>query len=199
MGSVAARAVIFDLDGTVWDSATWFASALVSDNAAQAALRDELVGGRNIVAALTHFGVSRVKLLQLAEARSGSPPIYIGMREAISGLAERAVPLGIATSLPGTIALPMLAMAGLRNSFAAVVHAGLCRAPKPSPASIQMALRLLEQEPGIDAFYVGDREVDRLAAGRAGVSFVWMQHGYERPIANYAGIAMHAASELLEL
>ena len=195
---MAARALIFDLDGTVWDSAGWFASALATDAAKVADIRQDLVAGGNIIAAMRNAGLSRERLIRVAQARTGPPPIFEGITDVIAALTERGVPLGIATSLPGSLALPMLDACGLSDKFAVVVHAGICRAAKPSPASILMALKLLGQAPAPDVFYVGDRTVDQVAAARAGVGFAWMRHGYGETHQD-AGIVPLRAAELLEL
>lgn len=182
MDRVVANALIFDLDGTVWDSAGWFASGLLGDDVeAVEVMRRELIEGGNIVGALRRCRTSRTRLLKDAELRNGPPPLFAGMADALAELAERGTPLGVATSLPGTLAEPMLQAAGLQGFFGTVVHAGMCRTPKPHPASLQMALRLLDQPATLSAFYVGDRATDAAAAARAGVNFAWVRHGYEKP------------------
>ncbi len=196
---MVARALIFDLDGTVWDSAGWFAEGLSGDDpAAMAAFRRQLIAGGNIVGALRQAGVTRQRLLSQAYRHCGPPPLFDGVAEALGALAGRGTPLAAATSLPGTIAMPMLEMAGLTGRFAAVVHAGLCRQAKPNPASLLMALSMIGQSPAADVFYIGDRSSDASAAARAGVSFAWVRHGYEQPAAQ-SGIAAITPLELLRL
>lgn len=198
MVCMAANALIFDLDGTVWDSATWFATALSrGDSTAADATRAQLIEGGNIISALGKAGISRARLLSEA-GRLGPPPLFPGMREALEELAKRDVPLAVATSLPGTLAVPMLASANLEAVFSPVVHAGTCRTPKPHPRSIHMALEMLNIPASPECFYIGDRRSDAEAATRAGISFAWMTHGYERPAAD-SGIRTLSPEELLEL
>lgn len=178
---MAAVALIFDLDGTIWDSAGWFASGLKDDPNEAHALRLDLIAGGNVVAALRQAGISRSKMLRRSLERCGPPPIFDGMAEALADLSSRGVPLGIATSLPGTIAVPMLSAAGLYDLFDAVVHAGICRSPKPNPTSLNMALKMLELPASQSIYYVGDRATDASAAANAGLNFAWMRHGYEMP------------------
>jgi phosphoglycolate phosphatase-like HAD superfamily hydrolase len=196
---MAAHALIFDLDGTVWDSAGWFASALVDDDPEAAAmLRLELIRGWNIVGALRRAGMTRDRLLREAQRRGGPPPLFDGMANVLAKLSARGTQLAVATSLPGTIAVPMLEAAGLAKTFDAVVHAGLCRTAKPSPASINMALRMIDQPASAAIYYVGDRRSDADAAAAAGVSIAWLRHGYEQP-APGSGIIAITPAKLLDL
>lgn len=196
---MAANALIFDLDGTVWDSAAWFAAALGEDDPdAVAAARSDLVAGGNIVRVLNRAGISRVRLLNEAQRRCGPPPLFNGVVETLKALEQRGTPIAVATSLPGSLALPMVKAAGLAETFGAIVHAGICRVPKPNPASINMALRLLGVPASLNVFYVGDRAIDAEAARRAGVSSAWIAHGYEHPD-HGLGIVPIVPAELLDL
>lgn len=195
---MAARALIFDLDGTIWDSAGWFAAALAIDPDTAASVRSDLIAGGNVIRLMNAARLSREKLIRLALERAGPPPLFGGIGDSLATLSNRGVPLGIATSLPGSLAMPMLEACGLNEMFGAVVHAGLCRAAKPNPTSIRMALALMGQQASPGVFYVGDRAIDRAAAVNAQVSFAWVRHGYEKPPEG-AGINLHDAAELLEL
>lgn len=179
---MAANALIFDLDGTVWDSAAWFAERIAGpQDGVRQALQSELRGCGNIVGILRRYGINRTTLIAKARREGSAPRLFNGMREAIASISAKNLPLGVATSLPGSLALPMLDLCGLGETFDAIVHAGTCRAAKPSPASIQLALKMLDVTPSSDTFYIGDRVSDAEASRRAGVSFAWMEHGYERP------------------
>lgn len=196
---MATDALIFDLDGTIWDSAIWFATALGGDDAGiVATTRADLVAGGNIVGILRRAGVARGRLLSEATRRGGAPPLFAGMRDVIVALAERGTRLGVASSLPGSIAEPMLGSTGLTEMFDVVVHAGLCRTAKPHPRSLLMAAEMLGVDPGPKIFYVGDRSVDANAARRAGMSFAWMSHGYEQPAPDFASLVAEP-NDLLQL
>ena len=199
MVDMAVVALIVDLDGTVWDSARWFAAALGGDDQENIRqIHSSLVGGTNIVRALKDAGMTRGRIMVEATRRLGPPPLFPGMGEALAAFSARGVPLGVATSLPGTLAEPMLKAAGIDAFFATVVHAGKCRNAKPHPRSLLMAAADLGVDPGPNVIYLGDRTSDAEAARRAGFSFVWMSHGYEQPSAA-SGITLRTSSELVDL
>ena len=196
---MAAHALIFDLDGTVWDSADWFASALANDNPkVLSSISADLRGDGNIVAWLRDTGVTRDRLIREARRRNGPPPVFEGMREALEQLSARGTPLAIVTSLPGTLAIPMLETCDLKPIFHVVIHAGICHVRKPHPESILKALATLKITPSENVFYVGDRMIDAMAADRAGISAAWMRHGYEQPAAD-SDITTIAPADLIEL
>ena len=179
---MASVALIFDLDGTIWDSASWYAAALGRGDAATIEFyRGELLTGGNIVSAMERARITRSRLIAEATRLLGPPPLFAGVRAALETIADRGIPLGVATSLPGTLAEPMLQSAGIAQLFRAVIHAGICRTAKPHPRSLLMAGQVLGVAPGSQATYVGDRASDAEAARRAGMGFAWMAHGYEHP------------------
>lgn len=179
---MAANALIFDLDGTIWHSAPWFAAALSDGHAATASkVEAELTKGGNIVSALKARRMSRERLIAEGVRLGGPPPLFAGIEDALANLKAKGTPLAVATSLPGSLAVPMLDAASLADVFDAVVHAGTCRTPKPHPRSILLAMEMLGVRPSGDVFYVGDRQTDAEAAERAGISIAWVTHGYEQP------------------
>lgn len=199
MDRLAADALIFDLDGTVWDSAGWYAEGLYPDDLqAREAARRELVLGGNIISMLAAKGVTRQRMISKALERRGPPPLFDGMAAVLAELRARSVPLGVATSLPGTIALPMLQAAGLSETFGSVVHAGVCRRAKPDPACIRMVLAELGQPARPEVYYVGDRGSDAETAARAQISSAWVRHGYEKPEPGAGALAV-APADILAL
>ena len=177
---MAAQALIFDLDGTIWDSYPRYALAIAGDDARlRNTVEDKLRRGASVISLLRQHGVSERRFLQCVLDEHGPTLLYPGAATAIRELGRRRTPLAIATSLPGRIAEPMLARVGLADHIRVVVHAGNCRSRKPNPGPILSALRLLRVEPSADLYYVGDRADDAEAASRAEVSFAWASYGYE--------------------
>ena len=196
---MAARALIFDLDGTIWDSASWFAHALAIETGGPIEPFERLLRGTgNIVAEISRTGIGRRSFLRGAFDRLGPPKVYPAARSTLDQLGIAGERLGVVTSLPGSIALPMLVACELEDAFGTIVHAGRCRTPKPHPRGIHMALQELGVNATPESFYVGDRLVDAEAADRAGVSFLWVSHGYEMPEAA-SGIEARDVSDLLAL
>lgn len=195
---MVARALIFDLDGTIWDSANWFARALaIETGQPPAPIEQHLRDRGNIVAELSRAGIGRGPFLRRAIDRLGAPDVYPDAATTLDQLRGSGEPLGVVTSLPGSIALPMLIACGLAETFGSVVHAGRCRTPKPHPRGIRLAMEDLGVLAGPDTFYVGDRSVDAEAADRAGVSFLWVSHGYEIP-SEASGVEVRDIADLLD-
>jgi phosphoglycolate phosphatase len=145
---VAPEAVVFDLDGTVWDSYPWYGQVLEDEAGVP---RDQVVAelfhGASIVRLITQHGVSRSRFVRRAVSSIDSPPLYPGIRHTLSALQGRRIPLAVFTSLPGSIAEPKLNATGLRDCFSAVVHAGNCRVRKPPPKGIFQALDAMNLTP----------------------------------------------------
>jgi phosphoglycolate phosphatase len=196
---MAPRAIVFDLDGTVWDSTPWFTRIVQQQGGVTASeciqrLRD----GTSIVELMNTCGQSRAGFMRIATQAIPSLPIYSKMRETLLELKERAIPLAVFTSLPGTIAQPLLTASGLENVFGAVRHAG--NSPrKPSPSGIYTALSQLQVPHGEGIFYVGDRTIDARTAQNAGISFAWASYGYESSPPAHVTVRIDRPEQLLDL
>lgn len=197
---MAGTAYILDLDGTVWDSHPWYQRALERCVGREAEeVRGALMEGQSIVRVVEKFGVSRTSFVSALRATCDGA-LYPGIADAISTVARKGVPLGVHTSLPGWIAEPGLAQTGLAPFFGrAVIHAGNCRARKPSPAGLLAALRLLDTEPSERVFYVGDRAVDAETALAAGARFAWAEYGYGERRPSNTAISLKRAEDLTRL
>jgi phosphoglycolate phosphatase-like HAD superfamily hydrolase len=175
---MAADALIFDLDGTVWDSWPWYASLIGGeDEERRADVLDNLRRGRPIAKLLRAAGIREAHFRRLC----GGPfhcALYSGVRETLADLSEDGVPLAAVTNLPDWIAGPMLDALQLRECFSAYVHYGSTPHHKPSPAPLLRALEELKVAPGPDAWYVGDTTTDARASEAAGVSYAWAAYGY---------------------
>ena len=196
--------VMFDLDGTLVDSVPDLAGAVdgmlrqlgrapagverVKDwvgNGAQVLVRRALAGR------LEHDDVSdqatEEALPLFLKAYAGShvlTTVYPGVRECLSWLVERDVPLAIITNKPSRFVAPLLAEKGLGDHFRWLVGGDTLPQQKPDPAALFWVMEKAGVSAG-QALFVGDSRNDVLAARAAGVRCVGMTYGYNhgRPIA----------------
>ncbi|MGP1357774.1 MAG: HAD-IA family hydrolase [Roseicyclus sp.] len=192
------RTVIFDLDGTLADTA---GDLIASANAALAAMGHPpgLVPGRDDA---TAFRGGRA-MLALAAARLGLPDpegivergypllleaygaaldvhtrLYPGAAEAVLRLRDGGLALGICTNKPEALALRLLEALELSALFDAVVGADTLPVRKPDPAPYRAAV----ERAGGDvarSFLLGDTETDRRTARNAGVPCALVTFGPE--------------------
>ncbi|MDA0256266.1 MAG: HAD family hydrolase [Chloroflexi bacterium] len=201
-------AVLFDLDGTLIDSVTSMADALVETLAA----RGRAVTVEAIVAA---FGppfeeviasVAGVSLEEAADIAAAYGPVYYGRYAhlalplpgadaLIERLASVEVSLALVTSRREDNAHSMLAHRGWTERFPVVVGHDTAAAAKPHPAPALHALAALEVEARAAAF-VGDTAEDMACARDAGVAtIVGLTHLRSEGELRAAG-ATHVATDL---
>jgi len=196
---VAPEALVFDLDGTVWDSYPWYAQILEDEaRVPKTQTIGELSHGASVVRLINEHGVTRSRFVRRAVSSIDALSLYPGIREVLSTLRARRVPLAVFTSLPGSIAEPTLNATGLRAYFSQVVHAGNCYVRKPRPAGILQALSAMEVAPSDAVIYVGDRADDSRAAQSAGVSFAWAAYGYSEELPPFITLRLRSATDLLK-
>lgn len=194
--SIALGGVVFDLDGTLADSAPDIAHALNATLAAEgvrpfdlARIKSMVGGGADLLveralrASGEAPGQARVQSL-LADflARYRAEPcrrtvLYPGTRDALRYFADARIPLGICTNKPADLTSLVLDGLGIARHFASVVAATPELPPKPAP---DMLLRVLQQlgVPPEDAVMVGDSGADTGVARAAGVRSIVLRHGY---------------------
>lgn len=175
---MAADALIFDLDGTVWDSWPWYASLIGRDDGQRReAVLSDLRNGHPIARLFREAGIkeSHFRTLCRDDARCA---LYPGVRDTLARLTDEQVRLGAVTNLPDWVAGPMLDSLELRPLFGAYLHYGSSGQHKPHPAPLLRALEDLDVSAGPDAWYVGDTETDAKASRRAELSFAWVSYGY---------------------
>lgn len=197
---MAARVILLDLDGTVWDSYPWYSrvlerTGLIRAEEAESALRQ----GRPIIRLGKDLGVSRSRLIRMIQDTSEPIPIYPGVEASLARLSARRTTLGIVTSLSGAIALPMLAKASIDSFFQTIVHPGVCRTYKPDARPILVALEALAEAASSSVVYVGDREEDAAAARNAGIRFAWASFGYGTRTPSLEETVLARFGEIVEL
>lgn len=172
---MAERALIFDLDGTIWRGHEWYASVLSDAFGIDAATTSErLADGANLFGLAKEAGLSRERLIAACCSRASSLALYDGVLGGLEQISANGWKLGIVTSLSERIAGPALANLGIDSFFRTKKFA----ARKPSPSSLLTALSDLGETSDRRHCYVGDTAADAGCAARAGVTFAWASYGY---------------------
>ncbi len=192
---MALAAVLFDLDGTLLDTAPDMVGAL------NALRREELLPPLpydSVRSAVSH-GSARVvqagfpdanpesalrlqrRFLEIYRgALSRETRLFPGMNEVLDALAGSRIKSGIVTNKPAWLTEPLLAELGLRARFACVVSGDTLPERKPDPKPLLHAAALAEASPG-ECIYVGDAQRDVQAAHAAQMPALVATYGYLRP------------------
>lgn len=179
---MSATALLFDLDGTLWDSWPWFARILSGLAGGDPALLEQrLASGTSIVQLTGECGVAQSRFAREASTTSDTLPLYDGALRTLDALATREVPMAVVSNLPGRLVAPMTERTGLAGFFDTVVTPRPFNGIRSKPAAqgVHAALRAMSLPAGPDIWFVGDGTVDARAADNAGVSFAWASYGYE--------------------
>ena len=194
---LSVRAVLFDLDGTLVDSAP---DLTVATNKMLSALGYPHVnctqvkgwvgdGARSLVmrALIANFGnVPAESLIEqsyvlfqryYAESVYQDSTLYPGVHETLQILISRGLALACVTNKPSRFTKPLLEKSGLIGFFGAVVSGDDLSLKKPDPAPLEFAAEQL----GVAltaCVFVGDSTNDIRAAGAAGIPVLWATYGY---------------------
>jgi HAD superfamily hydrolase (TIGR01549 family) len=202
------NAVVFDMDGTLIDSATVIPDAYIACITAiggpsytppeiiaaysvgpPGAMLTHLLGRPSTPAEVDDY---HVRLERMARGVT----VYPGIRETLATLASQ-VPLAVFTGASLRACRILLRPTGLLGYFAALVGGDEIARPKPYPDGILEVCRRIRVNPA-DAAYVGDAPNDLRAARRSGtlaLSAAW-GHKYQ-PDEPSDGVLEHPA-ELID-
>lgn len=189
----AIRAVLFDLDGTLIDSAPDLGAAT-----------DQLRLDRGLPSLpLDHYrpvaGAGARGLLGLAFGLTPEHPdypalreeffvnyesrltrltrVYEGVPELIAQLRQRGLPWGVVTNKSSRFTLPLTRQMPLFDTAGTVISGDTTAHAKPHPAPLLEAARQLDVDPRA-CLYVGDDERDIQAGHAAGMHTVAAAYGY---------------------
>jgi len=195
------RAVIFDLDGTLVDSAPDIhaaALALLEERGAPPVTLAQVHGfvgngianfversldavGKPAKGAELNRATERFKeLYGTAPAKLTRP--YDGVEAMLGALSARGLLLGVCTNKLEALTRQVLAGVGLDRHLRAAVGGDTLKVMKPDPEPLRHCAKLL----GVsidEALYVGDSETDADTAAAAGMAFALYSGGYrKRPL-----------------
>jgi N-acetyl-D-muramate 6-phosphate phosphatase len=188
----ARRAILFDLDGTLLDTAPDMVGALNSlrlerqleplpfdaarSRVSHGAARLINLGFPNVDA--LEFAVLQRRFLELYRASlAGETRLFAGMETVLEELAGRGLALGIVTNKPAWLTDPLLEQLALRQRFACVVSGDTVSERKPHPMPMLHAAQLAGVA-AADCIYVGDAQRDIQAAHAAGMPALVATYGY---------------------
>ena len=195
MSHVSIRAVLFDLDGTLLDTAPDLVRVLNQVRVEQgrdplpyATARTQVSHGSSGLIRLGFPDVQadlqerlRQRLLELySERLAVGTQLFDGCREVLDVLRARGMAWGIVTNKPGFLTGPLLEQLGLAAEAGCVVSGDTLPQRKPHPAPLLLAAEQLSQAPQ-DCLYVGDAERDVQASRAAGMPVLVARYGYLGP------------------
>lgn len=203
--------IVFDLDGTLIDSASQIAKilngmrgsrgmeplavqsyrALVS-HGADYLIKTSLVLEREdeVSQHLAHFRT------QLLEQPVGREILFPGVVESLQLIAQRMVKVAICSNKPGNLCRKILRDLKIEAAFSAVVGGGDASENKPSPIPLQLAIAE-SQSSASSTVFVGDSTVDQMTAQNSKVRFAFFSAGYDDGVA--ADDALSVSSSIYEL
>ncbi len=212
------RCVLFDLDGTLIDSALDLAlaademrvarglpslPAAVYRASAGSGARGMLAVAFGLTPHHQDFAALREEFLDRYERRlTRLTRPFEQVEELLATLNHRGVAWGVVTNKHRRFTLPLTATMPMFRRAGVIVSGDSTPYSKPHPTPILEAMRQLDVEAG-DCLYVGDDERDMLAGRAAGVATVAASYGYLGPDASIerwpADAVIHRPADLLKL
>jgi N-acetyl-D-muramate 6-phosphate phosphatase len=186
------RAVLFDLDGTLLDTAPDMAGALNELRHEKRIgpipfenIRPLVSQGATALVRLAFpeadaaaFAALRVRFLEIYRGRLAlETRPFEGVLDALARLDSNGVAWGIVTNKPGWLTEPLLQKLALRDRARVIVCGDTLPERKPHPAPLLYAAKELGVEPAL-CIYIGDAERDVLAAQAARMKVFVALFGY---------------------
>lgn len=189
-------AVLFDLDGTLADTAPDLAAVLNQQRGmhglpempfdllrpyASHGTVGLLQIGFSITPDHAAFDDLRNEYLTLFEQHGNQySGLFPGMMELLDELETRGILWGIVTNKPAWLTTPLLEQLGLEHRAACVISGDTCARNKPHPDPLLAACEKLGLLPD-NCLYVGDAERDITAAHACGMRALIAEYGYIGP------------------
>lgn len=209
--------VLFDLDGTLFDTAPDLMNAVNAvlanhgkNTVALDKFRYHIHGGSKSMLAhafgikQTHpdFQTLKQELIDhYAKNYDKETTLFPGVTKLLNCLDQQHIPWGIVTNKPEHLTLPLLKAFDLDERSQCIVAGDTLTHSKPSPVPLQYACELLQCQPE-HTVYVGDTEGDMIAARAARMPHIAVTYGYhqqhERPQDWQANFVAKHADDVLD-
>jgi len=187
------KAVLFDLDGTLIDTAPdlGYALNLQRSRHGLAPLANDIIrpqashGARGLLSIGfdigpddPQFGPLREEFLQLyADNISRHSRPFDGVLDLLGQLEKQGIAWGVVTNKPARFTQPLLSILDLAERAACIVSGDTCPQPKPHPCPLLYAAEEAGHKPG-QCLYVGDAARDIEAAVAANMPSLVAMWGY---------------------
>jgi HAD superfamily hydrolase (TIGR01509 family) len=166
------KAVLFDLDGTLADTAPDLGGALNR----QLTKHGHDAIPINVIR--PHASAGARGFLKLYEEYICHETVFFpGILELLVELENRSLPWGIVTNKPHRFTVPLIEKLGLSKRAACVVSGDIVPRAKPAPDSLLKAAEIIKLLPE-NIVYVGDDERDIQAARAANMPSIIASYGY---------------------
>tara|TARA_Y100001935_G_C17141666_1_gene425883 strand:- start:6 stop:680 length:675 start_codon:yes stop_codon:yes gene_type:complete len=212
------KAVLFDLDGTLADTAPDLAFAL---NQTLQYFDQPTLPFNKIRPVVSHGGMALIKLgfniephsSDFEEKRQFLLDVYLknlcretklfeGMEEVLTFLKSQSIAWGIVTNKPEWLTNPLMKAMGLEKRTLAIVSGDTCNEKKPHPEPVLYACKLLNVT-AKETWFVGDASRDMDAGRAAGCKTIGASFGYihpEDPIENWdSDLIIDKPSQIIKL
>ena len=187
------KALLFDLDGTLLDTAPDFITAI---NAQLKRHGHNPLIGDVVRTSVTHgsigiienvynikqdhpeFELLKEEFLELYLSKiSEKTGLFDGLRQVLDSCGERNIPWGIVTNKPLRYTTPLMADLGLDRQSATTICPDHVANPKPDPEALILACSQIKIAPS-DCIYIGDHIRDIQAGKSAGMRTIAAGWGY---------------------
>lgn len=187
--------IVFDLDGTLVDSAlvcVEILNGMLADRGSVRTIHPARAkpwfsfGGTRMVAALLadDCGDPEMEVIEFrrryTERATPQASLFAGVRDGLVELAAEGYRLAVCSNKPQHLCDKVLADLRLRDLFEVVVGSREGYRAKPAPDLLDLTLLRLRL-PADRCLYVGDSEVDHAVATAAGMPFHFVTYGYAEP------------------
>jgi phosphoglycolate phosphatase len=214
--TTSLKTILFDLDGTLADTAPDLAlslNLLLKEQGRETlpftTIRPHVSHGATAMVRLgfglgpddADFAPLRLRFLEIYQNNlSRHTALFDGMGTLLTDIEQRGMRWGVVTNKPARLTEPLMADLGLAQRAACIVSGDTTARNKPHPEPILYACRLTNSDIA-ECLYVGDAERDIEAGNKAGMPTLVALFGYigesEQPLTWGASGAVRTPAEIL--